>query len=63
MNKQVTIFIRENGPLRITNEFIKDLCKGLSSASDKRARIMNYLEDEMKKVKFEALKRHHADRN
>ena len=58
MNKQVTIFIREEGALRLTNEFVRDLCRGLSSSAEKRARIMSFLEDEMKKVKFEALKKH-----
>lgn len=57
-NKHVTIFIRSNGSLKITNEFIKELCKGLSSTTDKRMRIMNFLEDEVKKVKLEALKKH-----
>lgn len=58
LNKRVTIFIRENGPLKITNDLIRDLCSGLSSQSDKRIAIMNYLEDEMKRIKYEALKRH-----
>lgn len=58
MNKTVTVFIRQDGPLRITNEFVRELCRGLSSPSEKRAQIMNFLEDEMKKVKYEALLRH-----
>lgn len=58
MNKTVTVFIREDGPLRISNEFVRDLCRGLTSSSEKRARIMNFIEDEMRKVKYEALLRH-----
>lgn len=58
LNKKVTIFIREHGPLKITNDLIRDLCKGLSSQCDKRIAIMNYLEEEMKRIKFEAMKKH-----
>ena len=58
VNKKVTIFIRENGPIKITNQLINDLCIGLSSQNDKRIAIMNYLEDEMKIIKLEALKKH-----
>ena len=56
-NKRVTIFIAENS-LKITNEFLKELCKGLSCTSEKRIRIMYFLEEEMKKVKLQALKKH-----
>ena len=60
--KKVTIFIRKEGPIVFDNEFINVIYNNfpppVSSIDGKRISICRFLENEMKKLKMEALKRH-----
>src|SRR5690606_7782259 len=55
---KITVFIRPQGAIDFTRSFVRDLCRGCQAASEQRMKIMQYLEREMRILKYNALQKH-----
>lgn len=60
--KRVTVYIRKEGSIQFDNDLINWICQqhviSCKTMEDKRIAICKYLEDEVKKLKLEAMKAH-----
>lgn len=54
----VTIVIRAAGPIRFDRSMVRTLTKSCQTINQRRQKVMQFLEYEMKLLKFEALTRH-----
>jgi hypothetical protein len=58
VGNDVTIVIRPDGPIRFDAEMIRQLTKSCQTGSERRQKVMQFLEHEMKLLKLEALRLH-----
>lgn len=58
VGNHVTVLIRSNGPIAVSREFINKLCHSCQTNNERRIKLMQFFEREMKLLKFEAIKKH-----